>query len=228
MQLDLPVRIRWHGPTGMRLEVTQTIDVGRQGLLVRRKEQCQPGARIWVAYPYDPAASPVAHTETAARVIRVERLAATAGAAQVGNHSSAHRSAANDYRVALHFRSPRAGSRVYRGRERRASERMYSAVPIFVRAANGRWPEEAMTQDLSHGGVRFETCQIYAVGDLVCGKIPWAGWARAGEVTGRVMRVEMVEDASVPAPMSQPELGRSAMYASVAVEWNLPQGLNRG
>jgi len=220
VQLNLPVRIRWHGPAGMRLEIAQTIDVGRQGLLLRRKEHCQPGARVWVAYPYDRTASPMAHTETAARIIRVERLAPRVGPSQLVDRPSAAQSAAGDYRVALHFRSARAGNRVYRGVERRASARMYSAVPIFVRAANGRWPEEAMTQDLSHSGVRFETCQIYAAGDLVCAKIPWAGSAGAGELTGRVLRVEMVEDTSVPAPLAQPEMGRSAMYASVAVEWS--------
>jgi hypothetical protein len=236
VQLGLPVRIRWHGPAGMRLEVTQTIDVGRQGLLVRRKELCQPGARVWIAYPYDVTASPVAHTEASALVMRVERLSgdvSPASSAHTADHpapaqSSSPRFSPDGYRVALHFRSPRASNYVYRGVERRASMRMYSAVPIFVRTASGRWPEEAMTQDLSRSGVRFETCQIYAVGDLVCAKVPWAEWARAGEIAGRVVRVEMVEDTSIPAPAAQPEMGRSAMYASVAVEWTSPPNLNRG
>lgn len=204
MQLDLPVRIRWHGPLGMRLEVTQTIDVAREGLLVRRKEQCAPGTRVWVAYPYDRTASPMAQTETAARVMRVEP------------------NSPEGYRIALRFHLPRKGEFGQPTLERRASARVHSAVPIFVRPADGRWPEECMTQDLSRSGVRFETSHIFSVGDLVLAKIPWAEWARAGEISGRVSRVEAMLDDSAPAPLADPESLKSAMYASVSVQWTKP------
>jgi hypothetical protein len=46
--LQMPVRIRWHGALGTRLETTHTIDVSREGLLVQRAEPCAIEARIWV------------------------------------------------------------------------------------------------------------------------------------------------------------------------------------
>jgi hypothetical protein len=210
VQLDLPVRIRWHGPLGMRLEVTQTIDVAREGLLVRRKEDCAAATRVWVTYPYDRTATPMSQAETPARILRVEK-------SQTG-----------DYRVALHFHAMRKGMMEHFSWERRASSRVYSSVPIFVRPMESRWPEECMTQDLSRSGVRFETSQIYSVGDLLLAKIPWAEWARAGEIPGRVARVQPAADISIPAPAADPQASRAAMYASVAVQWTLPAARPQG
>lgn len=210
--LDLPVRIRCHGPLGMRLEVTQTIDVSRGGLLVQSKQRCQPGTRVWVAYPYDPAASPASHSETAARVVRVEP---NPPGGTTGNHNGL----AQTYRVALKLRLQRKAARIRSTVERRARARVYSAVPIFVRMANGRRHGEAMTQDLSRGGVRFETSDIYAVGECIRAQISFAEWAGDGEIAGRVVRVETIDDVSLPAPIAEPGLGKSAMYTSVAVKW---------
>jgi hypothetical protein len=201
VQLALPARVRWHGPLGMRLEVTQTVDVSREGLLVRRKDQCSVGARVWVAYPFDRSASAADHTETPARVTRVEQVSP------------------GEFRVALQFIQPRRGLFIQPSVERRGTSRVYSSVPIFVRAGASRWPEECMTQDISRNGVRFETCQIYGVGDRVLAKIPWAEWGRAGEMEGRVVRVTAVDEISIPAPIAQPDAGMSAMYASVAIQW---------
>jgi hypothetical protein len=201
VQLTLPARVRWHGPLGMRMEVTQTLDVSREGLLVRRKERCWIGTRVWVAYPFDRGASATEHTEMAARVTHVEQVSP------------------DEFRVGLQFIQPRRGLFVQPGVERRGTSRVYSAVPIFVRPAVSRWPEECMTQDVSRNGVRFETCQIYGVGDRILAKIPWAEWGRAGEMEGRVVRVSAVNEISIPAPIAQPEMGMSAMYTSVAVQW---------
>ncbi len=55
-QLKLPARIRWHGPIGMRLEITETTDVSRDGMLFHRGEPCDRMARMWVAFPFDPGA----------------------------------------------------------------------------------------------------------------------------------------------------------------------------
>ncbi len=52
-QLRLPARIRWQGPLGMRLEVTETIDVSREGLLLRCAEPCEMMIRVWVTFPFD-------------------------------------------------------------------------------------------------------------------------------------------------------------------------------
>jgi hypothetical protein len=204
VQLALPARVRWHGPRGMRLEVTETLDVSREGLLVRRKDRCSLGTRVWVAYPFDRSASASEHTETPARVTRVESVSP------------------EEFRVALQFIQPRRGVFIQPSVERRGSARVYSAVPVFVRPVAGRWPEECMTQDISRSGVRFETCQIHGVGDRVLAKIRWGEWGRAGEMEGRVMRVSAADEISIPAPIAQPELGMSAMYTSVAVKWVKP------
>jgi hypothetical protein len=162
---------------------------------------------------------PIGSIETAARVMRVEQPRLGEQALPGEQALLGEECTPDGYRVALHFRLARRGTFIQPSVERRTSARVYSAVPIFVRAAGGRWPEEAMTQDLSRGGVRVETCQIYAVGDRVMAKIPWAEWARAGEIAGRGVRVEATEDASVPAPMAEPQVGKSAIYVSVAVAW---------
>src|SRR5579863_3744699 len=65
-QLKLPARIRWHGPIGMRLEITQTVDVSRDGMLFHRSEACDRLARMWVAFPFDPEGGPVTQPETPA------------------------------------------------------------------------------------------------------------------------------------------------------------------
>jgi hypothetical protein len=203
VQLKLPVRIRWHGPLGMRVETSQTVDVAREGLLVRRKEGCAVGTRVWVTYPYDRAASAMSMTETPARIVRVDQTA-------------------DGFQVALFLHLPDKPASARHVFERRASSRVHSAVPIFVRIADSPWPGESMTQDFSRSGVRFETNQIYAQGDVVYAKIPWAEWGRAGEIEGRVVRVESTADVSVPAPLADPDAGRTAIYTSVAVRWTKP------
>ena len=76
-----------------------------------------------------------------------------------------------------------------------------------------------MTQDISQHGTRFETSHIYAPGDTVLAKIPWGEWSKTGEIAGRVVRVEAMEDTPGPAPVANPDAGKGAMITSVAVEW---------
>jgi hypothetical protein len=185
----------------MRPELTQTVDVAREGLLIRRKEGCSVGTRVWVTYPYDKTARTVSMTETPACILRVEKTSS------------------DDFYVALHLHVPRKGGATQIGFERRFASRVYSAVPIFVRMADCPWPEESMTRDFSRSGVRFETNQIYAQGDRVYAKIPWAEWVRSGEIEGCVARVESTPDVSVPAPLADPNVGKTAIYTSVAVQW---------
>jgi PilZ domain len=200
-QLKLPARIRWQGPLGMRLEVTQTVDVSRDGMLFRRAEPCDRLTRVWVAFPYDPAAGAATQPETPARIVRVEP------------------DAEGGYWVALRFESVSRTPKAPPGAERRGSERIPFALPIFVRPAGTPWPEEFMTRDISQHGARFETSHIFAPGDQVLAKIPWGEWSRTGEVAGRVVRVEPMEDTPGPAPIANPDAGKSAIITSVAVEW---------
>jgi hypothetical protein len=201
-QLKLPARVRWHGPIGMRLEITQTVDVSREGMLFHRNEPCDRQARMWVAFPFDPAAGAATQPETPARVVRVEPDSQEGG-----------------FWVAVKFENMTRAPQLPAGRERRGSERIPFALPIFVRLAGTPWPEEFMTQDISHHGTRFETSHIYAPGDKVLAKIPWGEWSKTGEVAGCVVRVETVEDSPGPAPAANSEEGQSAMITSVAVKW---------
>lgn len=194
----------------MQLELARTVDVGREGLLIHAPEECPVGSRIWVAYPYERAMSPTSLAETAARVVRVEPLRE------------------GGFRIAVHFDLPRKAAFGRPGVERRASQRVYAAVAVFVRGLHSEWPEECMTQDLSRGGMRFETFQAYAPGDLVLAKVHWGEWAQAGEVPGRVLRAH--EMPGIPAPVASGSVAAgpahsAAVCSSVALQWmkSLPQ-----
>ena len=200
-QLRLPVRVRWQSPLGLRLETARTIDVAREGLLIHRAESCEPLARLWIAFPFDPATRSSVQPETPARVIRVER------------------EMESGYRVALRLELPPRDTPRPAGFERRTHPRISFALPIFVRSATSRWPEESMTRDASSVGASFETSRIYATGDEIFVKIPWGEWSRAGEICGRVVRVECSQDQSGPAPKADPEAGVSAVMTRVSVRW---------
>lgn len=197
--LNLPVRLRWYGPLGMRLETTHTIDSAREGLLVRRAESCEVATRVWAAFPYDAQAA--VQPEIPARVVRVER--------DLGG----------SFRVALKLEFGAWEAAQDSAVEHREEPRLCFALPIFVRPVGTPWPEESMTQDLSRSGVRFETSHVYEPGEDVLAKIPWGGWDEQGEIPGRVTRVEMVE--SAPAASMHPGRERpgGALLTRVAVRW---------
>jgi PilZ domain len=195
----LPARIRWHGPFGMRVETTETIDISREGVLVQLQEAgCEPGTRVWIVFPYDRTAGASAEPETPATVARVMQR-------DDGN-----------YRVGVRL-APRQREAPHRTLiERRRARRFPFALPILIRAAGAPWPEESMTHDFSLGGARFESPHVYRDGDAVIAEIPWGDWSKRGEIRGRVVRVEDfqdTEDRAAPRPPS------STILMSVAVEW---------
>jgi hypothetical protein len=187
----------------MRLETARTIDVAREGLLVERSETCAPMSRLWIAFPFDPATRSSVQPETPARVVRVEDKTE------------------QGYRVALRLEVPPRDTLRPAGFDRRTHPRITFALPIFVRAASTRWPEESMTCDVSSAGASFETSRIYAAGDEVFAKIPWGEWSRAGEIHGKVVRVTCSPDQSAPAPLADPEMGTSAVITRVSLRWTL-------
>ncbi len=204
-QLRLPARIRWQGPLGMRLEVTETIDVSREGLLLRCAEPCETMIRVWVTFPFDAKVVGAAQPEMPARIVRTEE------------------DFAGGFRAALQFYPPARSVMRPASRERRKFPRACFALPIFVRPTGMPWPEESMTDDISRGGVRFETAHIYAVGDRALVKVPWNEWADAGEISGRVVRVESLADRPGPASFANPAVGAGTMFTSVALEWAKPE-----
>ncbi len=180
VQLNLSVRLRWLSPLGQLIEVTETLDVGRGGLLVHRREPCRAGALVWVAFPFDPSL-PLTQPETPARVVRVTTTPA------------------GDNLVALELEAPKpkgaAAGQAYLSfaRERRRHERLRLALPIRVRPADSPWPEETMTVDISDDGVLFCTTRLHTVGDTLYIALPprsFGGqWASPAELPARVVRV---------------------------------------
>jgi hypothetical protein len=203
-QLRLPVRVRRQGQFGLRMETVQTIDVSRGGLLIHRAQPCLALARLWIAFPFDPAARFSVQPETHARVVRVE------------NENG------SGYRIALRLELPPRDSQRSEAFERRAQARLTFALPIFVRPAASRWPEESMTCDVSCAGASFETSHIYASGEEVIVKIPWGEWSRAGEIRARVVRVERALEHSEHAAEDDPEREIRTILTRVSLRWTKP------
>jgi hypothetical protein len=201
-QLNLPVRLRWPGTQGTKLERTHTIDVSREGLLVQRAEPCEVQTRVWVVFPFGPQQAS-AQPETPATVVRVER------------------DCVGGFHVALRLESVVRPDPRPPVLERRKHVRIPITLPIFVRKAGTPLAQESMTQNISRSGVRFETSQIYEPGEEVLGKIPWGEWAEAGELSGRVLRVDCPghpEDGSLSAAGI---LDRRSTLRRVAVQWKV-------
>jgi len=202
-QLRLPARLRWRGPLGMRFAQAHTINVGRGGVLIQCSEGCDVSSRVWITFPFERNTS-ATQPETPACVVRV--TAASRGG----------------YQIALQLESPARESQRKIARERRTSPRIQFALPIFVRAADSPWPEESMTQDVSHAGARFESAHVYAAGDAVLAKIPWGEWEDAGEMNARIVRVEAAPIVPGFAPRANPATGTSAILNTVCIRWDGP------
>lgn len=198
-QLRVPVRIRWRGPLGMRLEIARSIDVCRSGLLVERAERCEVRSRVWVISPFDARAT--VQPETPGHIARVHPE----------NSGPLH------VAIALEIASPATPRPA--ADERRRFPRVGFALPIFIRPIDSPWPEESMTMDLSAGGARFSTSRIFARGDSLLARIPWGDWDREGEVRGRVVRVQTHESLPGPAPLADPRTNSSGMLTTVSVQW---------
>src|SRR5437667_11331965 len=69
VRMRLPVRMRWTTPFGQKIELGQSIDVSRSGLLVSTKEFHTPGVALWGTFPYDASLSD-AQPKTLARAAR--------------------------------------------------------------------------------------------------------------------------------------------------------------
>ena len=208
-QLRLPARLRWRGPLGMRLESAQTVNLGRGGMLIQCLEGCDLHSRVWIAFPYD-RKSASTQPETPARVVRVTPCPR------------------GGYQLAVQLELPRSESQRKIARERRTSPRIRFALPIFVRAADSPWPEESMTQDVSHAGARFESAHIYTAGDAVLAKIPWGEWEDAGEMNAKIVRVEAAPILPGFSPRANPASGTSGILNTICVRWDKPaKNMNR-
>jgi hypothetical protein len=180
--MRLPARLRWNSPFGQKIELAETMDVSRGGLLLSSRELHGPGVPLWVTFPYD-ASLREGQPEVPARVVRCEQLIA----------------APSLFSLAIQFeaqvRSVSNGNGARRDPERRGSPRQSLAMPIRVRPENVPWFEEAMSLDFSPRGMRFRSQREYATGELLTIELEDAfsvSWPGSGEFRAKVVRVAPV------------------------------------
>jgi hypothetical protein len=213
--MRFPARLRWSTPLGQKIELCETIDVSRAGVLLSVKEPHSAGVLLWVTVPYDESLRD-GQPEILARAVRCEEKLEAIRAQNSHKHvqsraaSERERSAKVDqlacalgisdapatFVVALRFEeqrhAPPNGNRSRQGPERRGSPRRVLAVPVRVRPEDVPWFEEAMTVDFSSIGMRFRSRREYAVGDTLkisLQDVAFAPWVRDGESRARVVRV---------------------------------------
>ena len=218
VRMRLPVRLRWSTPFGQKIELANTIDVSRGGLLVSTDESHTSGVTVWVTFPYDASLSD-GQPEILARVARCDEVLEVirAGNArekiQSASASEKERSAKLDqlartlgianapttFAVAFHFEEqPRSTSNGNANRhepDRRGNMRKALAIPVRVHPERIPWFEEAMTIDISPKGIRFRSQRGYQPGERLniafedSASAPWTG---AREFLSQVVRVAPV------------------------------------
>jgi hypothetical protein len=218
VHMRLPVRLRWTAPFGQKIELGETIDVSRSGLLVSTKESHTPGVTVWVTFPYDASLSN-GQPEILARVARcnevpeVIRSTNAREKVQTGSPSEQERSAKLDqpagavgisdapatFLVAFHLKerahASSNGSPNRREPERRGSARRALSVPVRVHLERIPWFEEAMTIDISAKGMRFRSHREYELRDhlkIVFQDGASAPWRGTAEFLSEVVRVAPV------------------------------------
>ncbi len=218
VQMRLPVRMRWTTPFGQKIELGETIDVSRSGLLVSTKEFHAPGVALWVTFPYDASFSDgqpeiLARVARCREVLEVIRSTNAREKVQAESASQQERFAKLDqlaralglsdapatFAVAFHLKeqahASSNGSAHRREPERRGSMRKALAIPVRVHPERIPWFEEAMTIDISAEGMRFRSHREYALGGHL--KIAFeasasAPWHGAGEFRSKVVRIAPV------------------------------------
>ena len=220
VRMSLPVRLRWAAPLGQKIELCETFDASRNGLLVFTKAPHVTGVPLWVTFPYD-ASPPDGQPEVLAHVVRSgERLEVIRGMnarekVQAQSTSKQERSVKLDqpvrapgtsdapasFAVALHFEqhahSVSNGNGHRREPERRRSPRRVLALPVRVRPGRVPWFEEAMAIDFSTHGMCFRSHREYQLGDhlnIAFADSASAPWSGSREFRTMVVRVAPVPD----------------------------------
>lgn len=222
VRMRLPTRLRWSTPFGQKIELAETIDASRSGLLISVKESHASGITVWVTFPYDASLSD-GQPEVAARVVRCGevleaiRAANARGKVLSENATGKDRSAKPGqlvatlgiadapatFALAVYFEGrlhlgPNGNVRRDQP-ERRSSSRRALAIPVRVRLEQVPWFEEAMTIEISAKGLRFRGHREYQPGDQLriafehSASTPWNGEA---EFRSRIVHVEPAADSS--------------------------------
>jgi len=218
VRMRLPVRLRWSTPFGQKIELANTIDVSRGGLLLSTEASHTRGVTVWVTFPYDASLSD-GQPEILARVARcyeaLEVIRATNAREKMQSASASEQersakleqlaralgitNAPATFAVAFHFEEqPRSSSNGNADRhepERRGSMRKALAIPVRVHPERIPWFEEAMTIDISPKGMRFRGHRGYEPGERLniafedTASAPWPG---TREFLSQVARVAPV------------------------------------
>jgi hypothetical protein len=183
VRMRLPARLRWTTPLGQKIELAETRDVSRGGLLVASRDFHAAGVEFWVTFPHNPSLGE-GQPEVLARVVRCV----------TSSEGGQHPAVAAPFVLAIDFLGPARtnGNRGRPVRERRGSPRRLLAVPIRVRPAQVPWFEETMSLDFSPRGMRFRSYREYAVGEVlgITFEDPSpASWRRPVEFRAKVVRV---------------------------------------
>jgi hypothetical protein len=218
VRMRLPVRLRWSTPFGQKIELANTIDVSRGGLLLSTEASHTRGVTVWVTFPYDASLSNgqpeiLARVAWCDEVLEVIRATNAREKIQPASASEQERSAKLEqlaralgitnapatFAVAFHFveqaRSSTNGNSNRREPERRGSMRKALAIPVRVHPERIPWFEEAMTIDISPKGMRFRSHRGYEPGERLIiafedsASAPWPG---AQEFLSQVVRVAPV------------------------------------
>ena len=184
VRMRLPARLRWITPFGQKIELAETMDVSRGGLLLSIRGLHAQGILLWVTFPYD-AFFREGQPEAPARVVRCEQLSA----------APVLFSLAIQFETQAHY--ARNGNGARREPERRGSPRRSLAMPIRVHQESVPWFEEAMSLDFSPRGMRFRGQREYAAGELLriaLEDVSSASWPGSGEFRAKVVRIAPVQD----------------------------------
>jgi hypothetical protein len=183
--LSLPVRLHWLGPLGLESEILETLDAGRGGLLVASRELRAQGALVWVTLPFD-AGSSTLEPEAPAHVARSKTTPSgghLTGIAFANNNKHSLRATDSEF-------SPNAPMvAIPGGKDRRRHARTQLALLTRIVGGDPSWPDEAMTVDISRGGLLFCTLRVYEKGEIVRLAVPHGTRHSARASIARVARI---------------------------------------
>lgn len=196
--LVVPVRLRWPGALGLEAEVTETRDTSRGGILVASERERRAGSPVWVTFPFNPDEANcvpefparVAYSYfTAASGVRIG-IAFGAPHAN-GASGKSHNGAGQNGNSSLWRRAKRA---IFGVEERRLYDRVNVALPVNLRRGDSPWVDQAMSANVSAGGLEFCSRLIYELGENVEAELPKGRWPTSGQRSARVLRVSSDED----------------------------------
>ncbi len=178
IRMELPVRIRQVGPPHDSVEITNSLDVSRNGVLFRTRQPYTTNSTVWVTMPYHPEGGRN-NLEFPASVVRIDKADDEFAEIAVQFHSARADQMRPAYQAA-----PASGPQ--RSSNRRSNNRVRMTLPIRVRDRKAL--EESVTVDVSRTGVLFSSSRPYAVGEQVWVAMPYQPGAAPDEMPAQVIR----------------------------------------